>query len=149
MKNKPNIDLLQSVLHNSEIGVCAINYLMPSVKSSNLKKIMEGQRARMSEIADQAKVLGAKLDTTLKPNSGWKKSKLWLSTKTSAMMHKNTQHFAEMLLFGYFMGKIDLIKILAKCAKANSEIKELALQLKELEEQHSDDIFPFLSLKKR
>lgn len=148
-EKRPDTDLLQSILHNAEIGVCAIDYIMPEVESDALEKILKKQRGKLLGITEQAKELGEKKKIVLKPNNCFKKSRMWLTIKMSSFWEDSPQHLSEMLLLGYFMAVLNMIKSLADCSKAKVDIIKLARDLKGMEESSINELVPFLERTKR
>ncbi len=143
-EKRPDIDLLQSVLHNAEIGICAIDYLMPEVVSENFIQTLNGQKTRLKTITSEAKKLAEKFSLEIKPNSLFKKSKMWLGVKTSSFFDDDTQHLADMMILGHFMGVVNMIKSLADAKKAKDEIIKLARNLKSIEENCVNELVPYL-----
>ena len=148
-EKRPNIDLLQSVLHDSEIGICAIDYILPEVESVNLEKILKAQKTKLQNITDKAKQLGEKKKIELKPNSPFKKSKMWLAIKMSAFWEDDAQHLSEMVTLGYFMSVVNMIKSLADCKNANEDIIKIARELKKISEDSVNELVPFLERAKK
>ncbi len=143
-ETKPDTDLLQSVLHNSEISITAINYLLPEVNSTNLEEKIREHKKKFIEITQKTKDLAKELEIEIKPNNAFKKGKMWFSIKTSSFFNDDTQHLAEIMIVGYFMGTINMIKSLADCKDARNEILTLARELKKLDEDGVNDMVPFL-----
>ena len=148
-EKRPDTDLLQSILHNSEISITAINYLLPEVNSSDLEKTIREQKRKLIELTQKTKDLAEILELEIKPNSLFKKGKMWLSIKTSSFFDDDTQHLAELMIVGYFMGTINMIKSLADCKKARDEIIKLARELKKIEEDGVNELVPFLERAKK
>ena len=148
-EKKPDTDLLQSVLHNSEISITAINYILPEINSTELEQTIRNQKRKLIELTQKTKDLAEELELELKPNNLFKKGKMWLSIKTSSFLNDDTQHLAEMMIVGYFMGTINMIKSLADAKNAREEIIKLARELKKLEEDNVNDLVPFLERAKK
>ena len=143
-EKRPDTDLLQSVLHNSEISISAINYLLPEINSSAIEQTIKEQKKKLVEITQKTKNLAQELEIELKPNNLFKKGKMWLSIKTSTFLNDDTQHIAEIMILGYFMGVINMIKSLADASKAKEEVLTLARELKKMEEDSINKLIPFL-----
>lgn len=146
-ENRPNIDLLQSVLHNAQIGGSAINYILPEVKSDTLKTMICNHQVELKDIEDKCKLLAKKNELEIKDNSCFKNAKMWMSVKMGAFIDDDTQHLAELLIMGHFFGIINMIKSIADARKAKPEILKLAQDLKELEEKHLNSLIPYLKRK--
>ena len=152
MKNnetKPNTDLLQSILHNSEIGVISINDIITETDSKAMKEELKKQKNEFKEIAKKAKQLALDFNVEVKPNNPLKKAKMWFSIKTSTFFNDETNHIAELMMFGNFMGAVNMIKSLADCFDAKPEIIKLARELKKLEENSINAFVPFLEKAKK
>ena len=143
-EKRPNVDLLQSVLHNSEIGICAIDYLLPETTSENFEQTLNNQKAKLKKIADRAKQLAETYELEIKPNSFFKKSKMWFAVKTSSFFDDGTQHLADLMIFGHFMGVVNMIKSLADASKAKEDILQIARDLKTTEEECVNELVPYL-----
>lgn len=148
-EKKPDTDLLQSVLHNSEISITAINYILPEVNSFELEKTIRNQKKNLVELTEKTKKLAEEFELEIKPNSPFKKGKMWLSIKTSSFLNDDTQHLAELMILGYFMGTINMIKSLADAKNAREEILKLARELKKIEEDGVNELVPFLERAKK
>ena len=148
-EKKPDTDLLQSVLHNSEISITAINYLLPEVNSTELEKTIREHKKKLVDLTEKTKNLAEKFELEIKPNSLFKKGKMWFSVKTSSFLNDDTQHLAEIMIVGYFMGTINMIKSLADAKNAREEILKLARELKKIEEDGVNDLVPFLERAKK
>ncbi len=147
MKNnekKPDTDLLQSILHNSETGVLSINDIITETDSKALKEEIKKEKKNFKEIAKKAKQISSNLGIELKPNGPLKKAKMWISIKMSTLFNDKTNHIAELLMLGHFMGAVNMIKSLADCPDAKPEIIKLARELKKLEEDCINALVPFL-----
>ncbi len=152
MKNnetKPDTDLLQSILHNSEIGVISINDIITETNSKALKEELKKQKNEFKEIAKKAKQLALDFNVEVKPNNSLKKAKMWLSIKASTFFNDETNHIAELMMFGNFMGAVNMIKSLADCSDSKPEIIKLARELKKLEENSINAFVPFLEKAKK
>lgn len=152
MKNnetKPDTDLLQSIIHNSEIGVISINDIITETDSKAMKEELKKQKNEFKEIAKKAKQLALDFNVEVKPNNPLKKAKMWLSIKASTFFNDETNHIAELMMFGNFMGAVNMIKSLADCSDAKSEIIKLARELKKLEENSINAFVPFLEKAKK
>jgi len=148
-ETRPDTDLLQSVLHNSEIGIVAINDILPEAESAELIKTLKEQKQKFVEITKKAKELSKQYEITLKPNSALKKGKMWLSIKMSTLFNDETRHIAEMMILGHFMGTINMIKSLADCKDAKGDILKLARDLKKVEEDSVNELVPYLENTKK
>ena len=148
-ETRPDTDLLQSVLHNSEIGIVAINDILTEVENYELVKTLKEQKQKFVEITKKAKELAKQYEITLKPNNCFKKCKMWLSIKMSTLFNDETRHVAEMMIFGNFMGAINMIKSLADCKEAKADILKLARDLKKVEEDSVNELVPYLENTKK
>ena len=146
-ENRPNIDLLQSILHNATISISSINYILPEVNSDSLKTMICNYQVELKDIEDKCRLLAKKNNLEIKENNCFKKAKMWLSVKMGTFIDDDTQHLAELLIMGYFFGIINMIKSLADARKAKPEILKLAQDLKELEEKHLNSLIPYLKRK--
>ena len=76
-ETRPDTDLLQSVLHNSEIGIVAINDILPETESDELVKTLKEQKQKFVEITKRAKELSKQYEITLKPNNCFRNDDFW------------------------------------------------------------------------
>ena len=148
-EKRPNTDLLQSVLHNAEIGMCAIDYIFPEVESENFQATINVQKSRLKSIVTKAHNLAEKHKIDLKPNSCLKKGKMCIGVKMSSFWDDDTQHLAEMMILGHFMGTINMIKSLADCKKASENILAVARELKDIEEKCVNELVAYLERTKK
>lgn len=143
-ETRPNTDLLQSILHNSETGILSIDDIITETDSKALKQELKAQKNVFKDIATKAKKIALNEKIELKPNNPLKKAKMWLSIKTSTFFNDETQHIAELMILGNFMGAINMIKSLADCPDANTDILKIARELKKHEEDSINKLIPFL-----
>ena len=122
---------------------------MPEVNSTELENTIREQKKKLIKITQKTKDLAKELELEVKPNSLFKKGKMWLSIKTSSFLNDDTQHLAEIMILGYFMGTINIIKSLADCKDARSEILTLSRELKKIEEDGVNELVPFLERAKK
>lgn len=148
-EKRPNIDLLQSVLHNAEIGICAIEYILPETLSENFEQTLNTQKTKLKQIVSETKKLAEKHSFELKPNSCLKKGKMWFGVKMSSFFDDDTQHLAEMMILGHFMGVVNMIKSLADAKSANDDILKVARDLKEVEEKCVNELVAYIEKVKK
>ena len=134
MDKNQNCSLLTVIYQNAEMGLKALEYLRPKVKSANLADDIAILRAEYSDVMRSADRLSKDCGDKPKPANPFAKMGLWANVKMKTLADDSAENLAEMIIVGAFMSVVDLIKAIAKNPLAESDSAELARRQKEVNE---------------
>lgn len=139
-----NAELLNFIYQNSQMGVEALEKLIPITKDNEFSKCLQSQ-------LDEYKLINAKAEKKLNENGydekgigAFTKLQSYIMINLQTMMNKTPSHLSEMLITGSTMGVIDAIKNIKKYSDAEPSILELMDDLKKFEERNIEQLKPFL-----
>ena len=139
-----NVELLNYVYQNSEMGTETIEHLLEIVDDSNFKKCLESQYQEYAKINKAAIELihqHGKEEKDISKAQEWMSS-MMISMKT--MMDKSPCHIAEMMMQGSVMGIINATKNLNKYQAADKKVVKLMDDLLAMEERNLKELKQFL-----
>lgn len=142
-----NCKLLNEIYKNIKMGIQSIDYVLNSIKHSEIAVELSDESAKYSIFEGEAKMLAGSKDYDLKDNSCIQKTQTWITVKLNLLSSSTTQHIAEMMLVGTMMGVIDLVKALTNYDNADDEIKHFAEKVLNYERDRIDVLFEFLKVK--
>lgn len=139
-----NVELLNYIYQNSEMGQDTVKQLMGIVQDDAFKKSLEYQYNEYKKIFDIS-------DSKLKEAHGEGKG-IGVLTKVSTyiminiktLMNKTSSHISEMLIQGSTMGIIDITKQLKEHKDADKEILDLGNKLLQFEQRSIKELKKFL-----
>lgn len=132
-----NIELLDYIYQNSEMGTNTISQLMEINKSEEFNKHLEAQWDEYKSINDEAKRLLNESGINEKGISSFDKIKTYLMVNMQTLTDASVSHIAEMLIIGSNMGVIDAIKKIDEYkGSAEKEVIDLMDRLKVFEENN-------------
>ncbi len=139
-----NIEFLQHIYQNSEMGTLTINQLLDIVEDANFIEQLETQYDEYKDINTKAKDLLKELGVDEKGISGFQKMRANVMMNIQTLTDKSSSNIAEMLIIGSNMGVINAIKNLNRYINCDLEICELMQKLKSLEEKNIENLKAFL-----
>lgn len=144
MSRLKNIDLVNSLYQNTEMGSSSIKKLYPKVKNTNLKNEMKKQLSNYK--SQQNKISGLMKSYNITPQ----KVPVMIKAMTSAGITFNcakdssSEHIAEMLIQGTNMGVIKINQALNRTSFANSKFVDDAKAMLQKEQQYIDNLKKYL-----
>lgn len=139
-----NIELLNFIYQNSQMGVITIEMLIEIVQDDKFKSHLESQYNEYKAINEEAKSILNANGYDEKGINFLEKIKTYFMLNLQTLTDKSASHIAEMLMTGSNMGIINAIKNLKKYSNAQFEILELISRLLYLEENNVQELKQFL-----
>ena len=139
-----NKNFLISIYQNTSTALQSIKNMYPKFRNPNLKDLMKKQEEGYRKFNEDCKKLAHSKNLELKDNNVFEKCMLWTSINMSCIKNKTSSHIAELFLVGTVRGTIELYKILKSNPEVDDEIKELAKNLLQFEEDSFNEIKMFL-----
>lgn len=143
-----NLDFLNFISKNAEMGFTSINDLIDEIEDENFKKIIKKQKEKYEEIYDEASKLIDKYDEEQKGVTPMEKFSSYIMIKMNLLADKSINHIAEMMIKGSNMGIIDIRKKLNSYDEIDKKVNHLGEKLLETEENNIEQLKPFLKEKK-
>ncbi len=139
-----NIQLLDFVSQNSQMGIISINELLTIIEDKDFEKQLQSQ-------LDEYKIINSKAQEKLiargydeKSLTSFEKIRTYIMIDMQTIKDKSNSHIAEMLMIGSNMGVIKAIRDTHKCSKADKDILELMEILRKTEENNMEHLKNFL-----
>lgn len=139
-----NIELLNYIYQNSEMGKDTLTQLIKMTTDENFKNNLQSQLNEYNSIFNEA-------DEKLKSNNKESKSigtltkvSTYISINFNTLINKTPSHMAEMLIQGSTMGIIDITKKIKEYKSQDQKILGLANKLLQFEQKNIDELKKFL-----
>ncbi len=139
-----NIELLNYIYQNSEMGKDTLTQLIKMTTDENFKNNLKSQLNEYNSIFNEA-------DEKLKSNNKESKSigtltkvSTYISINFNTLINKTPSHMAEMLIQGSTMGIIDITKKIKEYKSQDQTILGLANKLLQFEQKNIDELKKFL-----
>ena len=139
-----NVELLNYIYQNSQMGTDTIQRLLDIAKDPNFKSQLQSQYNEYKEIHDAARNLLNASGYDEKGIGAFEKLRTYLMINMQTLTDKSTSHIAEMMIIGSNMGVIDAIKNIKRYKDAESGILALMERLKAFEENNITSLKGFL-----
>lgn len=139
-----NIEFLNYIKQNAEMGKSTISQLISIVEDASFKQVLDSQLKGYNEIFDIAnnKIVEAKKES--KGIRTFTKVTTYLMINFNTILNKTPSHIAEMLIQGSTMGIVDVTKKLKEYKDAEKSILELADRLLKFEQQNVEEMKKYL-----
>lgn len=144
MINQDTIDLLRECNAGIKMGVSAIDEVIPSVKSGELKKTLELSRHEHGVLGDETHKLLLKYGGDTREPHPIAKSMSWIKTNVKLQMEPNDKNIAGIMTDGCNMGIKSLNSYLNQYKNADSHARDIADQLIDIEERMSERMKEYL-----
>lgn len=139
-----NVELLNFVYQNSQMGVDTIKQLIGITQDEEFKRHLESQFNEYKEIHSAAKIMLNSNGYDEKGIGAFDKIKTYIMINIQTLTDKTTSHISEMLIIGSNMGVINAVKNLKKYKDAEKDIKDLMEKLLRFEENNIQQLKAFL-----
>jgi len=139
-----NIEFLNYIHQNAEMGKTTINQLLGIVDDILFKQKLESQLREYNEIFD---IASKKIEQSQKESKSIgmvSKLKSYVMINISTLTNKTPSHIAEMMIQGSTMGIIDITKNLKEYADADTSITTLGKRLLKFEQENVEEMKKFL-----
>lgn len=139
-----NIELLNFIYQNSQMGVNTIDQLIKIVDNKKFKKQLKSQYKEYLKINISVRKKLNKYGYDEKGITAFEKVRTYLMINIQTMKDKTPSHVSEMLIIGSNMGILDATKNLKKYRKSNRKIINLMKELLEIEENNVQQLKKYL-----
>ena len=139
-----NMEFLNYIYQNAEMGKNTISQLIGMVEDTYFKQRLESQLKEYNEIFDLS---NNKIELFQKETKGigaFSKLSTYLMINFNTITNKTPSHIAEMIIQGSTMGIVDITKKLNEYSATDKDIVALADRLLKLEQQNVDEMKKFL-----
>jgi hypothetical protein len=139
-----NVELLNYIHQNSEMGQDTIKQLVGISKDEEYKKMLQSQLEEYKMIYDTTDRKIKELSKEAKDINVFSKASTYVMVNLNTLMNKTPSHISEMLIQGSTMGIIDITKKIKEYPNANKEILDLANKLLKLEQNNVEECKKYL-----
>ena len=139
-----NVELLNFIYQNSQMGVITIKQLIGIAKEDDFKAHLESQYNEYDQIHNEAQRLLNQNGFDEKGISAFDKIRTYLMINMQTLTDKSSSHISEMLIIGSNMGVINAVKNIKKYNDAEPEILNLMERLLKFEENNVQELKEFL-----
>ena len=139
-----NIEFLNYINQNAEMGKNTISQLISIVEDASFKQELESQLTEYNEIFNISR---NKIEEAKEESKGigtFPKFTTYLMINFNTIINKTPSHIAEMLIRGSTMGIVDVTKKLKEYKNADKDIVGLADRLLKFEQQNVDVLKKYL-----
>lgn len=134
IEKEQNLNLLQAVAANAEMGKTALQQLTPMAEDPLLKAELLRQTKIYREIDQEAHASIAACGEKTKGQGVMAKMGAQMGISMKTMADRSTRTIAEMVLEGSQQGVVDCVESLRDCPKATPGAKRLAQRLQDFEQ---------------
>lgn len=144
MIEQDTVKLLRECNAGIKMGVSSIDEVLPKVKSSELRNVLERSRAKHGELGDDThRLLNEFGDSGKEPNP-MAKAMSWIKTNMKLSVDGTDEAVADLITDGCGMGVKSLSKYLNEYEAADERSKNIAKRLISLENKLADDVRGYL-----
>lgn len=139
-----NIEFLNYIYQNAEMGKTTISQLIDIVKDQSFKQCLQSQLSEYNEIFDMADSKIKQFQEKSKGIGTMTKLKTYIMINMNTIKDKTASHIAEMMIQGSSMGIVDITKKLKEYNNGEQDIIELGKRLLKFEQQNIEEMKTFL-----
>lgn len=142
-----NLELLEYIYQNSEMGVFTLNKLIDKInkKENKIKKLVEEQIKGYEKYLKESKKLLKNNDGEIKGKSIMSKLSAAMGINMEVMNDNSNASIAHMLMQGITMGIVDITTKINNYNKtADNKIIELAKDYLKFQEEQIENLKPYL-----
>lgn len=139
-----NIELLNYIYQNAEMGKDSTEHLLKICEDNELKKVLQSQLSEYKKVFDIAdnKIKSANKDPKELSSITKLSTDIMLNLKT--LKDKSSSHISEMMIQGSTMGIIDITKKLNEYNDASKYILDLGKNLLKFQQEKIEEFKKFL-----
>lgn len=141
---KQEIEVLDEVYQGCEMGIEALDEILPIMEEKKLFTELSGHQKDLKELQDEIYQFVRKENEELEQSGKLKEMMLKGSTKWNLLMDGTVSHIAEMLIQGGNMGIIAVRRILNQSENLEKQVKALADKFIQLEEDNNEKMKAYL-----
>ena len=139
-----NVELLNYIHQNSEMGQDTIKQLVGISKDEEYKKMLQSQLEEYKMIYDTTDEKIKELNKQAKDINIFSKASTYFMVNLNTLVNKTPSHISEMLIQGSTMGIIDITKKIKEYPNVDKEILDLANKLLKLEQNNVEECKKYL-----
>lgn len=139
-----NVELLNYIHQNSEMGTDTIEQLLNISKDDAFKGTLKSQLNEYKTINEQTIKKLKELGKEPKDISPLAKATTYLTINFKTLADKSSSHISQMMIQGSTMGIIDITKKLNEYSEANKEVLDLANKLLAFEQRNVEECKRYL-----
>lgn len=139
-----NIELLNYIHQNSEMGQNTLNQLIKIVEDNSFKEVLQSQFNEYKKIFDLSEAKINEQNKEAKEINTFSKISAYMMINLKTLTDKSPSHISEMLIQGSTMGIIDVTKKIKEYNSADKEILDLADTLLKFEQNNVEELKKFL-----
>lgn len=139
-----NVELLNYIYQNSEMGVTTINQLIGICDNEEYKALLQSQLTEYTNINKLAEEKINELNKEAKEINTFAKASTYMMINMKTLLDNSPSHISEMLIQGGTMGIIDITKKIKEYPNANKEILDLADRLLKFEQKNIEESKKYL-----
>jgi len=139
-----NIEMLNYVYQNAEMGKTTIEQILKEVKDLEFRDVLKEQLKDYEYVASQCDDLlnvGGKLPKGI---DVMPKIMSYFKIKMDTLKDDTSSHIAEMMINGSTMGITDITKNLNKYSNVDNNVKDLSSRLLKIEQDNIETLKPYL-----
>lgn len=137
-------EILREIQKNTEMGMKAIDLLIPKVDDENLALCVNRQELRYSSIHDRARRELLREREEEYHGNGFSDLMLRAGVGTNTLLNTSTSHMAGLLIQGNNRGLMEMWKALNHHENAGGTSMELARELMDFEENSVNELKKYL-----
>lgn len=139
-----NIEFLNYIYQNSEMGVETINQLIDRCDNEQYKSLLESQLTEYTNINKLAEEKINLLNKEAKEINAFAKASSYMMINMKTLLDNSPSHISEMLIQGSTMGIVDITKKIKEYPNAEKEILDLADKLLKFEQRSIEEYKKYL-----
>lgn len=139
-----NIELLNYIHQNADMGKDTITQLIGISENEEYKKMLKSQLEEYNAIYDKANKKINDMNKEAKDINAFAKVSTYIMINLKTLMDKSPSHISEMLIQGSTMGIIDITKKLKEYPNADKDILDLANKLLVFEQNNVEECKKYL-----
>lgn len=139
-----NVELLNYIYQNSEMGVTTINQLIGICDNEEYKALLQSQLTEYTNINKLAEEKINELNKEAKEINTFAKASTYMMINMKTLLDNSPSHISEMLIQGGTMGIIDITKKIKEYPNADKEILNLADRLLKFEQKNIEESKKYL-----
>lgn len=146
METNQDMDVLYEVNKGATMGMDAINYLVPKVKESRFKEVLDIEYNKYKDISRRANNLYENYTTEKEPHetSTMNKMMTWYGIQMRTMNDNSNSKISELLMQGTNMGIIEGRRLLNQNPNMNPKIKTLLSDFVKMQEDSVETLKTYL-----
>ena len=139
-----DIDFLQCIYKNAEMGIIGIDNVINKVKDDKLKEFLKKERNEYDRICEEARLMLKKAEKPLETIGLMSKMSTKMMTDMILFREDRGEIVVKMMLEGTNKGIIEIVEKINAYNNSDSKIMNLAKKLKKILENNIEELKKFL-----